>query len=58
MSDNACVYHGRLWIYDPDDPRLGEVVKKKSIRSIKNWVQKLRVEEEHFEREIAVLKER
>ena len=42
-------------IYDPDDPRLGEVVEKIN-KKYKNWVQKLRVEEEHFEREIAVLK--
>jgi lysophospholipase L1-like esterase len=42
-------------IFDPDDPRLGEVVKKIN-KKYKNWVQKLRVEEEHFEREIAVLK--
>ena len=41
-------------IYDPDDPRLGEVVEKIN-KKYKNWVQKLRVEEEHFEREIAVL---
>jgi lysophospholipase L1-like esterase len=42
-------------IYDPNDPRLGEVVEKIN-KKYKNWVQKLRVEEEHFEREIAVLK--
>jgi lysophospholipase L1-like esterase/1-acyl-sn-glycerol-3-phosphate acyltransferase len=42
-------------IYDPNDPRLGEVVEKIN-KKYKNWVQKLRVKEEHFEREIAVLK--
>lgn len=42
-------------IYYPNDPRLGEVIEKIN-KKYKNWVQKLRVEEEHFEREIAVLK--
>ena len=42
-------------IYDPDDPRLEEVVKKINTK-YKNWVQKLRLKEEHFEREVAVLK--
>ena len=42
-------------IYDADDSRLGEVVKKINTK-YKNWVQKLRLKEEHFEREVAVLK--
>ena len=42
-------------IFDPDDQRLTEVVEKIN-KKYKNWVQKLRVEEKHFEREIAVLK--
>ena len=44
-------------IYDSDDPRLGEVVKKINTK-YKYWVQKLRLEEENFEAEIAVLKKK
>jgi lysophospholipase L1-like esterase len=42
-------------IHDASDPRLPEVVKKIN-KKYKNWIQKLRLEEAHFEREIAVLK--
>lgn len=42
-------------IESADDPRLSVVVNKIN-KKYKGWVQKLGVEEEHFEREIAVLK--
>ena len=42
-------------IYGPDEPRLNEVVEKIN-KKYKIWVRELRVEDKHFEREIAVLK--